>query len=149
MLNKQQIGYVKERVDQITMCINGRLSTIRNAKVQELKDSVKELSFEEAKKVLKSGKFELADRGRRSSYEIETYYSNKTDKAGHYSIRLWIETEDTIKVSKKITALNEGYEERTAEVERYAKRLIDEVVLEIIPVTDLPAKLKEFNEMEF
>ena len=147
MLNKQQIEYVKSRVNEISMCINGRLSTIKNTKVQEFKDSVKELSFEEAKKVLKSGKFELVDNS--SSYEIETYYSSKHEKVGYYKIKLRIESEEITKVSRKITALNEGLEERTAEVERYAKWLIDEVVLEIIPVTDLPMKLKEFNEMEF
>jgi len=148
MLNKQQIEYVKSRVNEISMCINGRLSTIKNTKVQELKDSVKELSFEEAKKMLKSGKFELVDNSS-SCYEIETYYPNKHEKVGCYKIWLKIESEDISKVSKKMVALNEGLGERTAEVERYAKRLIDEVVLEIIPVTDLPMKLKEFNEMEF
>jgi len=148
MLNKQQCEYVKSRVNEISMCINGRLSTIKNTKVQELKASVKKLSFEEAKKILKSGKFELVDNSS-SGYEIEPYYPNKHKIIGYYKIRLNIVSEDVSKVSKKMIALNEGLEERTAEVERYAKRLIDEVVLEIIPVTDLPMKLKEFNEMEF
>jgi len=137
-VNKTEIEYIRKRVNEVVQCTNGRISTkqAKKKKGTGLTDNAKI-------KQIRDGRAKLIP-----DYDLAQAYAKYA--SGAERLFTFFEFETTEKQKEKIAynaSIDNSTEEMHSSVERAGKRLIDDVILEIIPKKDMPQRLEELARM--
>lgn len=134
-MNKTTIEYVRNRVSEVVKCTNGAISTKMNKKKKGTG-----LTFAAKIRQIRSGKAELIGDIELGGYESGYHNSAEKELNRLFKFKTTDKQKEKIQYNKNIDT---AIEEMHTTVELAGKALIDKVVLEIIPVKDMPAALED------
>lgn len=136
-VTKAVIDHVKSRVNTKIMCVNGEIK--HKIDSQMLNESI---PFDEKVRLIHAGKLKLNDKINSKSFIMSAKVDEIIDEV--FNIR-------DLPQLKKIVEHNNRLKERMTEaqltIEHYGERLVDDIVVGNVDLSEIPEKIEELSKM--